>query len=328
MRKSSIKLKGIFILNSFDDNTVAPTGQVGFTITNSKLQIVEIDFKEDQFVLENVGEVYFDEVINFGKCKETKITALLQSAFNELIMQNPLSSSLVSFTLPFELFYVMQSPYENSLLHQDLLTEFRWEFSLLYPFANTKDFAIQYFEVEKNNIINFNSVIAIGIARKYLQLIHNFCSENNLRLRFIDNLHLASDRALSLSNSLSAKGLTLSVYLSNKTISIIFLLFGKPVYFKIITHNDASELPATLMNEINNNPLLTLNKNSINAAFIAGDEITNSIAETLSNLLNIEFIYFNPFENISPNSKLFENKNFSEKFNSFSSTAGIAYRIG
>jgi len=315
-------------LNNFENQTGQPTGQIGLAITNSKLQLVEIAFKDDQFVLENIDEVYFDEVINFEKCKETKITALLQSAFNELIIRKPLNSTSVSFTLPFELFYITQTPYENSLLHQDLITEFKWEFSILFPFANTKDFVIQYFEVEKNNIVNFNSVIAIAISRKYLQIINNFCSDNNLRLKFIDNLHLASDRALSLSNALAAKGLTLSVYLSNKTLSIIFLLFGKPIYFKVITHKNASDLPATLIDEISNNESISLNKNAINAAFITGEEITKSMAETLSSLLDVEFIYFNPFENISPNPKLFENKNYSEKYNSFSSAAGIAYRIG
>ncbi|MHB1688682.1 MAG: type IV pilus biogenesis protein PilM [Ignavibacteriaceae bacterium] len=302
--------------------------QAGFTITNSKLQLVEINFRDEQFVLENVDEVYFDELINFEKDKETKIIALLQSAFNELIMRKPLNSKSVSFTLPFELFYIMQAPYENSLLHQDLITEFKWEFSILFPFAHTKDFVIQYFEVEKNNIVNFNSVIAIAVARKHLQIIHNFCSENNLRLKFVDNIHLASDRALSLSNPQAAKGLTLSLYLSNKTLSIIFSLYGKPIYFKVIAHTDASELSMTLLNEISNNESISLNKNSINSAFITGEEITVSMVETLRNLLDIEFIHFNPFENITPNPKLFDNKSYSEKYNSFSSAAGIAYRIG
>ncbi len=315
-------------MTNIENQIGLPSGQVGFTITNSKMQIVEIGYKDEQYFLENIDEVYFDEVMNFEKCKDTKISALLQSAFNELIMRKPLSYSTVSFTLPFELFYVMQAPYENSLLHQDLISEFRWEYSVLYPFINTKDLVIQYFEVEKNSIVNNNSVIAVSIARKYLQIISNFCSENNLKLKFIDNLHLASDRALSLSNSLAAKGLTLSLYISNKTISIIFLLFGRPVYFKVISHKDASELPATLVNEISNNESISLNKSSINAAFITGEEITTSLAATLSSLLDIEFICFNPFENIAPNPKLFENQFYSEKYNSFSSAAGIAFRIG
>ena len=315
-------------MTNIENQIGLPSGQVGFTITNSKMQIVEIGYKDEQYFLENIDEVYFDEVMNFEKCKDTKISALLQSAFNELIMRKPLSYSTVSFTLPFELFYVMQAPYENSLLHQDLISEFRWEYSVLYPFINTKDLVIQYFEVEKNSIVNNNSVIAVSIARKYLQIISNFCSENNLKLKFIDNLHLASDRALSLSNSLAAKGLTLSLYISNKTISIIFLLFGRPVYFKVISHKDASELPATLVNEISNNESISLNKSSINAAFITGEEITTSLAATLSSLLDIEFICFNPFENITPNPKLFENQFYSEKYNSFSSAAGIAFRIG
>ena len=302
--------------------------QAGFTVTNSKLQLVELNYNGDQFVLENVDEIYFDETINFEKDKETKIIAMLQSAYNELIIRKPLNSKSVSFALPVDLFSVMQVPYENSLLHQDLITEFKWEFSVLYPFVSPKDLAVQYFEVEKNSLLSFNSVIAIALNRKYLQIIHNFCTENNLKLKFVDIIHLASDRALSLSKPEVLRGLALSLYLNNKNLSIIFSLNGKPVYFKIIPLPDASEIPVTLMNEINNNESISLNKYSINSAYVSGDEITDSLVETLSNVLGIDFIHFNPFENIAPNPKLFENKFYSEKFNSFSSAAGIAYRIG
>ncbi len=302
--------------------------QAGYTLTNSKLQLVELNYVDEQFILENIDEVYFDEVINFEKDKETKIIAMLQSAYNELLIRKPLNCKSVSFALPLDLFCVMQVPYENSLLHQDLVTEFKWEFSVLFPFVSPKDLAVQYFEVEKNSLVSFNSAIAIAINRKNLQIIHNFCTSNNLKLKFVDNIHLASDRALSLSKPEVMRGLSLSLYLNNKNLSIIFSLNAKPIYFKIIPLLDASEIPVALMNEINNNESISLNKYSISSAFISGDEITDSLVETLRNLLGINFIYFNPFENISPNPKLFENKFYSEKFNAFSSAAGIAYRIG
>jgi len=76
----------------------------GFNISSSRLQVVEVNFRNDQFFLHNIDEVYFDDHINFLEDKETKITSLLQSAFNELVIKNPLSSSLVSFTLPLSCF--------------------------------------------------------------------------------------------------------------------------------------------------------------------------------------------------------------------------------
>src|SRR3989337_2859291 len=124
----------------------------GFTLSGSKLQVVEITNQDEQFFLENVDEAYFNEPLNFEKDKETQISALLQGAFNELIIRKALKSNSVSFTLPFELFYTAQLPYDNTLLHQDIIDEFRWELSVLYPFAQVKDLVIQYIEIEKKHV--------------------------------------------------------------------------------------------------------------------------------------------------------------------------------
>lgn len=299
----------------------------GFTISSSKLQLVEVIYKNGQFILGNIDEAYFSEPVNLETDKETKIISLLQGAFNELVIKNPLKSSYASFTLPFELFYMMQVPYDNTLLHQDLVEEFRWELSVLYPFAPHKDFTIQYIEVEKNNLIDFNSAIVIALARKYLQLILNFCAGNNLKLKFVDNIHLASERALSISYPMTNRGIILSVYFNNKFLSLIFSVDGKPVRLKVIPLNDAGEIPALLLAETSTNPSFKISRGSINAAFITGDEISDTIIQTLKNALGIEFIYFNPFDKIKPEPALYDNKYFSEKFNSFSPAAGIAYRL-
>ena len=91
----------------------------GFTLTSAKVQFVEISFKNEKFVLQNIDEVYFDEHLNLTDDKETKITSVLQTAFNELLIKNRFSASSASFTLPVEMFYTVQIPYDNSLLYQE-----------------------------------------------------------------------------------------------------------------------------------------------------------------------------------------------------------------
>lgn len=81
---------------------------IGFNISSSKLQIVEVNNIGEQFRLVNVDEAYFNDPINFEIDKETKISALLQGAFDELIIKKNLKSTSASFTLPFELFHTMQ----------------------------------------------------------------------------------------------------------------------------------------------------------------------------------------------------------------------------
>jgi Tfp pilus assembly PilM family ATPase len=312
---------------------------IGFTISGSKLQVVEIIYKDRQFILNKVDEAYFNEPVSLENDKETKIDSLLQGAFNEILIKKPFKSSFASFTLPFDLFHIMQVPYDNTLLHQDIVEELRWEFSVLYPYISTKDLVIQYIEVEKNNLINQNTMIAIAIHRKYLQMIHNFCMANNLKLKFVDNIHTASERALAANYPAATKGLTMSIYIANKFLSLIHSLDGKPVYFKVIPLNDAGEIPSLLLNETtlhesypDEEGILTefyprINRNAIDNAFISGEEISESMIKTLSSTLGMDLIYFNPFEKIKPDSELYTNKFYLEKNNSFSPAAGIAYRL-
>ncbi|MGA7837083.1 MAG: hypothetical protein WB996_03900 [Ignavibacteriaceae bacterium] len=299
----------------------------GFTISGSKLQVVEINNHEDQFYLENVDEAYFNETLNFEKDKETKISALLQGAFNEIILRKPLRANSISFTLPFELFHTAQLPFDNTLLHQDLIEEFRWELSVLYPFVSTKNMVIQYIEIEKNEIIPYNSALVIGLQRKYLQVLNNFCVQNKLKLKFVDNIHFAAEKALELNSPAATAGLVLSVYIFNKYLSIIFSHNGKPVHFSTIPLNDASEIPGHIVQAITPKENFNIKKEKIASAFITGDGLSNSVVQTLSDTLDIDFIQFNPFEKLKAQPKLLDNKFYSEQFNSFAPAAGIAYRI-
>jgi len=301
--------------------------RAGFNISSSRLQVVEINFKSGQFQLENVDEAYFNEPLDLEQDKETKIISILQGAFNELLVRKPLRSNLVSFTLPLELFHIMQVPFDNTLLNQDLLEEFRWEYSVVYPFLSSNDLAIQYIEIDKNNITEAGTAIVIALPRKYLQIISNFCEHNRLKVRFVDNVHIAGDRALFVNNLHIDKGLVLSVYFSDNVLSIIFSYDSKPVYFKTIPLNDAGEIAPLLINEINSNSHIRINRNFIENAFITGDNISASFVKSLNSALGINFRQYNPFEKIKPDANLYQNTFYSERFNSFASAAGIALRL-
>jgi Tfp pilus assembly PilM family ATPase len=307
-------------MNSFENHA-------GLNISASRLQIVEINVKSDQFRLENVDEAYFNEPLDLTNDKETKINTLLQSAFNEILIKKPLQSDFVSFTLPIDLFYIMQIPYDNTLLNQDLLEEFRWEYSVLYPYLQVNDLVIQYMEIEKNHVSETGNAIVIALPRRFLELLHNFCIRNKLKIRFIDNAHVASDRALFVNNTLMDKGLTLSVYFSANNLSVIFSYNSKPVYFKTIALTDAGKIIPTLLDEINNNQSIKINKSVIENAFIAGEDLSDSLVKSLSEAVGLNFKFFNPFDKITPDTNLLPNRCYSDKYSTFSPAAGIAVRI-
>jgi Tfp pilus assembly PilM family ATPase len=300
---------------------------IGFNISSSKLQVVEVNYLADQFKLVNVDEAYFNDPINFESDKETKILALMQGAYDELLIKKNINSTSASFTLPFELFHLMQMPYDTTLLYQDLLDEFKWELSVMYPFISTKNLVLQYFEIDKGPFNETSSALVFAVQRRYLQMLDSFCKKNNLKLKFVDNLHIAAERSLSVSNAIVYKGLTLSVYFNNKFLSLFFAFNGKPLYFKAIPLNDASEITDHLIKETSHSSILNIERSQIEAAFISGDEISVAVVQTLKKVLGLDFIPFNPFDRIRPVPDLYESKLYLEKYNSFSSAAGIAFRI-
>jgi Tfp pilus assembly PilM family ATPase len=299
----------------------------GFNISGSKLQVVEVNYENNQFRLVNVNETAFSQPINFDSISETNFSALLQSAFDTLQNKKRLNSKLVSFTLPFELFYTMQIPYDTSLLYQDLLEEFKWELSVLYPFISVNDLVIQYSEIDKSPFNDTNMALVFAIQRNYLKILDSFCKKNHLNLKFVDNLHIAAERSLSISNSIYYKGLTLSVYLDKKFISLFFVYNSKPLLYKVIPLNDYSEISDHLVRETSGSSTIKIERSQIEAAFISGLEIPNNLIPTLKKILGLDFILFNPFDKIRPIPELYESKLYLEKYNSFSSAAGIAFRI-
>ena len=299
----------------------------GITITNSKLQVVEIIRKNDRFILNNIDEAYFSENLNFNTDKETKISALIQGALNELLIKKSLTANSVSFTLPFEFLYTMQIPFEPTLLYNDLLEEFRWELSLLYPYVNPNDLVIQFFEIDKNDFSSSNSALVLSTDRKHLKMLNDVCTNNSLKLKFIDNIHIASEKSLEVNNNFTDKKLTLSVYINSKNLSVIYELKGKLIYYKLIPIYSVREITNHLKKEINFNKLLNVSPKSIDTAYICGDELSQEIVKTISNELGVHFVQYNPFGRIVPGQSLFNNIYYTTKFNLFAPSAGIAYRL-
>ena len=298
----------------------------GFNITSSKIQLVELNYKNSGFILQNVDEVYFDEHLKLAEDKETKIISVLQSAFNEILIRNRVNSKAASFTLPPEIFYTVQLPFDNTLLYQDLFEDIKWQLSVLFPQVFINDLVIRHIEIPKNKILEHDTILVSALKRKYLHWLKHFCVENNLKIKFVDNSHFASERALTASQNLK-DGISLSLYISSNYLSFIFSLNGKPFLFKVSSFDSADEIPQILLKETSPTESINLNRSIIDSFFVSGEDISNSFVDSLNANTGIEFKLFNPFENINPDQGLYENINFSRKSPAFSPAAGIAFRI-
>ena len=299
----------------------------GFNITRSVFQVAEMGFDGDVYKLVNLNEAKFNQPINFSTNKDAFISAQLQSAYDSINLKKIVSSRNASFTLPLDTFLSFQVPFENSLLHTDQVEEFRWELSVLYPHIPADELVIQYFEVEKNMLVTKNTAMVLALPRRYISLLNKFCQNNSLNLRFIDHPHIAAHRAVHFSNDNDSNGLSLSIYISKKNLSLFFLLDGNPVYNRVFPYQEFSEIVKTITDQLNPATNKNINKDLISNAYICGEDVPDELISYLKNILKINFKKFNPFSKIKPGAGMAENIFYRQKFNSFASAAGISYRI-
>jgi len=295
----------------------------GFTFTNVKFQVTEITASHAQYNLSRIDEVYFNEEIDFIKDKETKVISLLQAAFDELSIKNSITSNSASFSLPQELFITARFSIEESLLDSDLIEEFRWQLSILYPYLNWSDYVIKYHEVDGKLFTSCASALIFALNRKHIKIISDFCKKNNLNLKHIDHCHLASNNLLTQNFSRRVSN-NLSFHISQKILSILVSMDDIPNYYE--------DIPITNIHEVRNLIKQKLNEfeqNQINftEAFLFGDSISNQIAKVLAEATGIDFSLVNPFSQLKVDTNLMTTKYYTETNNFFSSSAGVAVRL-
>ena len=299
----------------------------GLNVSGTKLQLVEVLGSPEGVRLDNLNEVFFAEPIDYKSDNETKILSRLQTAFDEFRFKKPVKSKTLSFSLPLEMFYISQLPFDNTLLHRDNMEEFKWEFSVMYPFLIPDELILQYLEVEKNMIFTKNTALVYAIERKYLKMLEKFCETNDLKLGYIDNAHLASERALAISDSFIKRGLRLSVYVADKKLSIILSLDGKTISQKVHNLGNQNNIRQIIEDDLSPSLSKNIKKGLVQAAYITGESVTDLLVKNLTEKTGITFISFNPFDKLTTTPKILKSTLYSQQFNSFSSAAGIAYRI-
>ena len=299
----------------------------GLNVSGTKLQVVELLGSADGVRLDNLNEVVFAEEIDYKSDNETKILTQFQTAFDEFRISKPFKSKKLSFSLPLEMFYIAQLPFDSTLLHRDIMEVIRWEFSVMFPFLNPEELILQYLEVEKNMIFTKNTALVYAIERKYLKILNKFCVQNDLNFGYIDNAHLASERALALSDSIIKQGLKLSVYVSEKLLSIILSLDGKTISQRVHMLESQNDIQQIIEHELSPTKTKNIMNGLVQAAYITGESATDALAKKLSEKTGMTFVSFNPFDKLTTTPKILESKLYTQNFNSFSSAAGIAYRI-
>jgi Tfp pilus assembly PilM family ATPase len=296
--------------------------QIGINITALKLQLVEVNYKDGEFFLENINEELFSEYLDFNE-EETKVLSLMQNAFDKIKINKPPERFTFSFTLPHNLFRIAQLPIENSLLEGDLKEHLKWEYSILFPDLNPDELLLQFIKIEGE----YPSAIISGTSRKYIQLLKKFCEQNNAELRFIDNVHFATDNLIRYESRISGKSIILSLYLSNNILSIDLLKNNKSIQFQISTLNEQEEIIFQLEKYIKTSKILNDNVDLISGICIFGETNLDMLKIKLINAFKKDVFSINPFDKISLSDSVRESKFIKSNPYTFSAAAGIAYRM-
>lgn len=298
---------------------------IGINLTETKLQLVEISFKDDSFYLENVDQTIHSE--NFStNFPEEKLISILQASFNKIAKRKPINSQSISFALPNNYFKIFEVPYDDSLVKKDLHDHFRWEISILYPECDKDNFFIQHIEIDKSAMRREKKAIIFAVAKNLVTAISKFCRQNTLDLKYIDNAHLASNAFLYLDKQQSTSETSLSIYVDQKFSSISAMDGLFPFYFKVLdpsAQNIFDELTSAV-NKLND---FNLSLNNFSRVLLYGQDLTDEFENKMKNFFGPSLKIVNPFERLRTEESILKNPLYRIKFNSFTASTGIAIRI-
>lgn len=300
-------------------------GHAGINLTTEKIQLVEIINQDNGFFLTNVDEEYFSESVDLNE-KETKLSSILQAAFNELLLRTPLTAANVSFTLSPEYFKIVELPFEKSLIKSDFENHLQWEFEQLFPYLKLDDVILQHIELTPENPGNTNRMLFVAAIKKHLKFIYKFCSRNNFNLKFVDNSHFAANSILRLNPNIPPDETGMSVYLIDNFFSVLIFHDHLPSFYKKFKYERIDQMFEIISSYLNELSDTGFNKEKIKFAFLMGERASESFREKFAEMFSIKCSLTNPFDFIPLSEKLNENNFIKTKYNSFAASAGIALR--
>lgn len=297
----------------------------GINLTESKLQLVEICYKANSFFLENVEQaVHFESLT--PDLSEDKIISILNESFTKITKKKQLSAKSVSFALPNNFFKIFEIPYDESLVKKDLNEHFRWEISVLYPQCDKDNFYIQHVEVDKSTIRTEKKAIIFAIDKNIITAINKSCIQNFLELKYIDNVHLASNAFLYLDKPKTANEISLSIYIDSKYSSLSAIDGVFPFYFKVL-NPDVPDIFDELTSAVNKLKEFSLTLGDFKKILLYGQDVTGEFESKLKNFFGLPMHKINPFEKLKVEESVLNNSLYKFNNNSFTAATGIAIRI-
>lgn len=297
----------------------------GINLTSDKLQLVEIEYKDEEVYLSNVNEEFFTEYLDF-EAKETKFNSILQKSFDEILLRRKLQNNVVSISLPLDLFRIVELPYDQSLIKADLIDQFKWELSVLYPGKTQREYLIQYIELPDIDKNGSEKVLLIAAFKKQIQSIHKFCVRNNLILKYVDFAPVAANSILQMENNFSDENSCVSLYISKNYYSFCLLRNSRPLFWDIKRITNISEILNLVSGSFDKLNSEDIGIDSIKNLYLSGDNIPESLSQNIMANYDLDFILLNPFIALKVDEEIMDQFiNFDP--NAFTASVGMALRL-
>jgi Tfp pilus assembly PilM family ATPase len=299
---------------------------VGFSLTSSKLQFVEIEKKSDLLQVINLGQTFFSPQLNFEDHNENYILEHLQSAFDELKIRHPISSTIGSFVFPPELFLTIQLPYDSRLNQNEIREEFSWELSQLFPFVKVEDLALKFYELDDSFLQERKEALVVAFNKKYLMLIKNFCLQNTLTAKLVDNSSITANSFIINHFRSDQKSVRINLFNSKNSLTLFINGSSKPAFVKVFP-KEGDNFINSIAKEIKGENLKEYLNTPLQYALVSGEEPEAELLAELRMRTGTMFEKFNPFESLILKFDFHNYKIPVEEFNSFTSAVGIASRF-
>lgn len=298
---------------------------VGISVSLDKLRLVELVYTNNEFILENVDELKFDEKLNPSVIDENFVN-ILQNSFQNILSQNPITSKNISFSLDPEFFQILEVPFEHTLLKEDLTEQFKWELCKVKPTLNPEDHLIQHIELYQEHFSQINHAAVLYLNKKLLHVFNKLTLSNNLKLRYIDYSHSSANIFIRyLNKSYGSSGL--SLFITDNHLGLMILEDYKPVVLRKKKRTKTDELGVILNEMIDDLKTTGINLSELSYSYIVGDKIDVKDVSVVNNLFDADINLIDPFEvvKVSDNSSI--KINLQNNPSRFASSAGVALRL-
>lgn len=295
-------------------------------VTASRLQFIELEKISNQIFISNIGQTFLSPSINFDEPVEDIILPQIQNAFDEIKIRYNFKSNLVSFTLPSELFYTIQLPYDANLTQKEIREEFNWEFSQLFPFIPVDDLAMKFYELDNKFLPGKNNALVVALPKKYLILLKNFCTINNLQPRLVDNAAISANSFINSVMNVTNRSMSINIFNSRSSMTLFVNNLSKPAFVKVFNKHNG-EVISSVLNELRMDRFSKVfNQPPVNA-WIAGEDFGSDSLEQMEQELKIKFDVFNPFDFVRFKENYESHEIPIDYFSSFTPAAGAALRF-